>query len=417
MIKRLITFIFIAGLFLAIPAWPASATQQTLESLPSSGIAGEIPVGFVPNQGQWETSVRFKLETRQAAIWVLDDVLWLTVMEEPPSSKDILMGAGDNLDESSAQALSTDLDVRTFNLKLSLEGTNKGARTIPLEPQNTRMGFFIGDNESRWQADVPAYGAVRWESLYPGVNLTMRGQEGRLSFMLETAELKALSQVRLRLEGASGIRESSPGVLTAETPLGLVELPAFIDSQGQPLPLRLAQDEITIDWRFRGKQTASPGSTTQDADAVANVISFTTLGGGSVDTAYAIAEDYYAIKNKLYAICIAGETYSTDLPTLPGLAVGKSDILVAAMDMIHNQNFLYRIGGTGADAAYAISSCSISETKGTPGFDVAGYSDSQDFPSPSGLPALSAQGKDAVLVGMWEEKITSSLMVGGNADE
>ena len=65
------------------------------------------------------------------------------------------------------------------------------------------MSYFLGNDPAQWRPEVPVYGSVRYDELYPGIDLVLGGdQDGVLPWSLEARPGAKSSTVRLRVEGA-----------------------------------------------------------------------------------------------------------------------------------------------------------------------------------------------------------------------
>ena len=53
-------------------------------------------------------------------------------------------------------------------LRLALKGASSQAPASGIERLPGVKNYLIGSDSSRWQTDVPTYGKVRFEEIYPG---------------------------------------------------------------------------------------------------------------------------------------------------------------------------------------------------------------------------------------------------------
>ena len=57
----------------------------------------------------------------------------------------------------------------------------------------------MGSDRSQWRTHVPAFGAVRYEMLYPGVDATVGTRDGEPSVDFQVSSLSNLPQINLVL--------------------------------------------------------------------------------------------------------------------------------------------------------------------------------------------------------------------------
>src|SRR5207248_875292 len=60
-------------------------------------------------------------------------------------------------------------------VRMQLVGARRDARVEGVEPLPGRVNYFLGQDPSRWQRNVPTYRRVRYEQVYPGVDLVYYG--------------------------------------------------------------------------------------------------------------------------------------------------------------------------------------------------------------------------------------------------
>src|SRR5260370_19040004 len=72
-------------------------------------------------------------------------------------------------------------------LSTTLAGANKQATVAKLDELPGKRNYLIGNDPSKWRIDVPTYSRVRFEKVYPGVNVTYYGNQHRLEYDFEVA--------------------------------------------------------------------------------------------------------------------------------------------------------------------------------------------------------------------------------------
>jgi hypothetical protein len=65
--------------------------------------------------------------------------------------------------------------------------------------------YYLGTEAGRWIAGVPQYSAVRFRSLYNGIDLVYHGARGRLEYDFEVAPGADAGQIALEVEGGTGV--------------------------------------------------------------------------------------------------------------------------------------------------------------------------------------------------------------------
>jgi len=79
------------------------------------------------------------------------------------------------------------------------------------------VNYLIGNQPSAWLKNIPTYSRVRYRQLYPGVDVVYYVNDGRLEYDVLLARGADPSRIRLRVEGAEGLRVDDAGDLVIAT--------------------------------------------------------------------------------------------------------------------------------------------------------------------------------------------------------
>ena len=97
-------------------------------------------------------------------------------------------------------------------VRLEPAGANPHPAAQALEEQAAKSAYFIGNDPARWRTGVAHYGRVRYEAVYPGIDLVYYGAGRQLEYDWVVAPGAEPGRIQLRfgpgtpvrLEGASG---------------------------------------------------------------------------------------------------------------------------------------------------------------------------------------------------------------------
>ena len=112
-------------------------------------------------------------------MWLAEDAIWITVLDTPLPTPDL---SGDALrlprsfDEMGEEPWKMG-DGHGVNLKLSFVGANPQPALEPSAPVETNVSYFLGNDPAQWRPEVPVYGSVRYDELYPGIDLVLGGDQ------------------------------------------------------------------------------------------------------------------------------------------------------------------------------------------------------------------------------------------------
>src|ERR1700722_2754319 len=146
----------IAGLLLSVTETSAARyeTPSTDLSRPASHVAAgraKLPLRFEENTGQFDACVRFVARASGGSLFLTDD--------------------GATMAFRGGQAVTMRVLGRT--------GT---APLVASERLAGRSSYFIGNDPSRWHADVPSFRRVTVANILPGVHEVFHGDDGALEY-------------------------------------------------------------------------------------------------------------------------------------------------------------------------------------------------------------------------------------------
>jgi hypothetical protein len=138
----------------APPALGAPAPQQLQAAY------GQLPLHFEPNQGQSDPQVKFLARG-------LGYTLFLT------STEAVLSLRGAKAEPAAASAAV---------LRMKLVGARPEAEVRGVGPLPGQVHYFRGRDPAKWQRHIPTYRQVRYEEVYPGIDLVYYGQQRQLEY-------------------------------------------------------------------------------------------------------------------------------------------------------------------------------------------------------------------------------------------
>lgn len=149
---------------------------------------GKLPMRFEANKGQTDAEAKFIARGRGYT-------LFLT------SSEAVL-----NLKPAGEQTQSA-------VLRMKLAGANAEPQVAGLDELPGRSNYFVGSDSSKWQIGVAQYAKVKYEDVYPGINVVYYGNQSQLEYDFVAAPGADPKAIRLAFDGAERMRVDENGDL------------------------------------------------------------------------------------------------------------------------------------------------------------------------------------------------------------
>jgi hypothetical protein len=144
-----------------------------------------------------------------------------------PRVKFLARGAGYGVFLTPQQAVLT-LGGRTKSavVRMQLADANRSAVVSGNAQLPGKSNYFIGNNPSKWHRDIPQFARVRYEGVYPGVDLVYYGNQGQLEYDFEVAAGADPKTIAFQFQGPQRPHLDSNGDLVLATDGGQVRLKA-----------------------------------------------------------------------------------------------------------------------------------------------------------------------------------------------
>ena len=179
----------------------------------------KLPLSFEINQGQTDPRVKFLSRGGGYTLFLTGNEAVLSLQkkagEAPPfraARTGLKPGATTSVDKPTPDngALTAYAVLRTRLVGANLKAAVTGAEELP-----GKSNYFIGNDPQKWRTNVPNYAKVRYQGVYPGVDLVYYGnQGGQLEYDFVVAPGANPRAIRFALETGNSKLEtgnSKPG--------------------------------------------------------------------------------------------------------------------------------------------------------------------------------------------------------------
>lgn len=301
-------------------------------------LTGGSSLMFIENVGQYDAAVRFKLQGGEHTMFFTEDAVWLTAAEPVTDDLEDCSNETQARNQREAPDSCGPTAWRGNHIKMSFVGANPNFRVVGIDPVDTTVSFFYGNDPDQWRPNVPVYSGIRLENVYPDIDIMYTIVNGQLLPQAESKSLQAdLSLVALEIEGAEVTNANSFGHMSLKTSIGAIQIPLFsyISKYGPPASKPQTNGKI-----IAGPFATVPAQATNPDDQL--IYSTYVRGEGNGDFIFDLAIDSNG------NAFVAGATWSTVFPTTPGAFQETYD----GNGLIQN-NFVFKLNQDGSEVLYA----------------------------------------------------------------
>jgi Beta-propeller repeat len=377
----------------AVSTQPATAPTAA-QKQDFTNAYGKLPLAFEANQGQTDPSVRYLAHGRGYQLFLTNQEAVMT-LRQPSAALNKAKSASLVAARAHGNAHAA---VKTAVLRMHFDGANPAAEIAGSKPLPGKTSYFVGNDPKKWHTDVPSYEAVRYQGIYPGVDVLFYGREQRLEYDFIVAPGADPQAIALSITGARKLELSPRGDVLMSIAGGKVALQKPVVYQEVNGERREIAGNYSIANDRQIRFSVGPYDHTQPL-TIDPLLNYSTyVGGEGFDLALGIALD--AAGNAY----ITGSTSSTGFPSvnpLSGTAPGELTSLGAAFVTELNPtgtSFVYStyLGGSGNGSFGDQGNAIAVDTASPANVYVTGFTSSPDFPTNGTVAAYAATAPGSV---------------------
>ena len=369
----------------------------------------DLPLSFEANHGQADGRVLFLSRTSDFTLFLTADEAVLAVHNMSNAAR--ALDRIEKLQSSVGKALLDAKPVASDVLRVRLRNANPGLRVVGTDELPGTSNYFIGNDPAKWKNNVPTYAKVKYENVYPGIDLVYYGNHKQLEYDFILSPGADPRSIVLDASGPQRVEMDRNGDVVFKMDGNKIRWHkpiAYQEKNGSRL-------EIAARYMITNENLVSFEIGDYDATRplyIDPLIYSTYLGGKGGDSAQSIAVD---TSGNVY---LTGVTASINFPTMNPIQPTNGGALDAFITKINSAGtalvYSTYLGGSGLDSGQSIA------VDGQGNAYVTGYTYSTNFPVVNALqPAFAGGNSDAFVakINPAGSALVYSTYLGGRNDD
>ncbi|HSE37848.1 MAG TPA: hypothetical protein VLG74_11135, partial [Blastocatellia bacterium] len=173
-----------------------------------------LPLSFELNQGQTNGAVKF-LSRASGYLLFLTATEAVMALDNPAAQRKAKVNREELLRTNENEPRPPRPIVR-----MKLEGANPAPHVEGLDQLTSSSSYFGGPDPAQWRTNIPSYSRVRYEQVYPGIDMLYYGSRRQLEYDFIVAPRADPAVVEIGFKGIEGLEISTMGDLLLHTAQG-----------------------------------------------------------------------------------------------------------------------------------------------------------------------------------------------------
>src|ERR1700733_961061 len=184
---------------------------------------GKLPLSFEANQGQTDPNVKFFSRGSGYSLFLTGDEAVLTLPRKSARGNHRDADLPRTLGKMSVVRDSPRPDAKAGGvLRMKLRNANLAAKVTGADELAGTSNYFIGNDPAKWRTDVVNYAKVKYEGIYPGIDLVYYGNQRQLEYDFVVAPGADPHRIQFDVRGAKHISRDEHGDLVLQISNGVV---------------------------------------------------------------------------------------------------------------------------------------------------------------------------------------------------
>jgi hypothetical protein len=205
---------------------------------------------FIPNQGQWASSVRYSGAVPGGHLNLEPGGLHYVLLQPIKHAH----GRAAEGNPKAPHLPAADSLIRGHQLRVHFVGADAATPLVPAEATGEVRNYLHGNDPAHWASGVPSYRQVRYQAPWPGIGARFyENKQRQLEYDFELAAGADPALIKLKYDGATRLTLTSDGRLHVGTTLG--ELTELAPKAYQTDPASGERRTVACHYRLRAEDS------------------------------------------------------------------------------------------------------------------------------------------------------------------
>ena len=195
---------------------PNHQTSTQIASQQIQAAYTKLPLSFEANLGQTDASVKFLSHGRGGHLYLTPTEAVLTLTQQPPQSN--------HLTYKDPHPAKPTVNTSSSVVRMQLIGANPSPQITGVQPLPTKVNYILGNDPKHWHTNIPTYAKVKYQQVYPGVDMVYYGNQQQLEYDFVVAPGADPNQIKLAFAGVDKVSVNREGDLTLLVGTKLVQM-------------------------------------------------------------------------------------------------------------------------------------------------------------------------------------------------
>jgi hypothetical protein len=170
---------------------------------------GKLPLSFEANHGQTDAKVKFLSRGSGYTLFLTSDAAVFSLRQTNPKAS--VAPQRPRLGPQTKRTVAP--PTKSTVLRMKLVKANPAAKVNGDDELHGTSNYFIGNDPKKWRTNVPTYARVKYEGIYPGVDLLYYGNQRQLEYDFVVSPGADPHRIQFDVRGARNITTDKDGDL------------------------------------------------------------------------------------------------------------------------------------------------------------------------------------------------------------